>query len=79
MGIWMELGIFLVVLAFGVWQLWDVKKAKALLAKAGHANGFKVTIDMRTVQPVLEDLDRAVVGRPVERFDELLQHRKSSF
>ena len=30
----------------------DVDKAKALLAKAGHANGFKVTIDMRTVQPV---------------------------
>jgi peptide/nickel transport system substrate-binding protein len=30
----------------------DVAKAKALLAKAGHANGFKVTIDMRTIQPV---------------------------
>ncbi len=30
----------------------DVPKAKALLAKAGHPNGFKVTIDMRTVQPV---------------------------
>ena len=30
----------------------DVAKAKALLAKAGHASGFKVTIDMRTVQPV---------------------------
>ena len=30
----------------------DVAKAKALLAKAGHPNGFKVTIDMRTVQPV---------------------------
>ena len=30
----------------------DVDKAKVLLAKAGHANGFKVTIDMRTVQPV---------------------------
>ena len=30
----------------------DVAKARALLAKAGHANGFKVTIDMRTVQPV---------------------------
>ncbi len=30
----------------------DVAKAKALLAKAGHGNGFKVTIDMRTVQPV---------------------------
>jgi len=30
----------------------DVAKAKALLAKAGYPNGFKVTIDMRTVQPV---------------------------
>jgi peptide/nickel transport system substrate-binding protein len=30
----------------------DVARAKALLAKAGHPNGFKVTIDMRTVQPV---------------------------
>jgi peptide/nickel transport system substrate-binding protein len=30
----------------------DVDKAKALLAKAGVPNGFKVTIDMRTVQPV---------------------------
>jgi peptide/nickel transport system substrate-binding protein len=30
----------------------DVAKAKALLAKAGHGAGFKVTIDMRTVQPV---------------------------
>ena len=30
----------------------DVAKAKALLAKAGQPAGFKVTIDMRTVQPV---------------------------
>jgi peptide/nickel transport system substrate-binding protein len=30
----------------------DVDKAKALLAKAGLPNGFKVTIDMRTAQPV---------------------------
>ena len=30
----------------------DVDKAKALLAKAGLANGLKLTIDMRTVQPV---------------------------
>jgi peptide/nickel transport system substrate-binding protein len=30
----------------------DVAKAKALLAKAGHPNGFKLTVDMRTVQPV---------------------------
>lgn len=30
----------------------DVAKAKALLAKAGLPNGFKVTIDMRSIQPV---------------------------
>jgi peptide/nickel transport system substrate-binding protein len=30
----------------------DVDKAKALLAKAGLPNGFKLTIDMRTAQPV---------------------------
>ena len=30
----------------------DVAKAKALLAKAGLAEGFKVTMDVRTVQPV---------------------------
>ena len=30
----------------------DVDKAKALLAKAGVPNGFKVTIDVRTTQPV---------------------------
>lgn len=30
----------------------DVAKAKALLAKAGYPNGFKITMDMRTVQPV---------------------------
>ncbi|MDP3253455.1 MAG: hypothetical protein Q8M77_16240 [Hydrogenophaga sp.] len=29
MAIWLELGIFIVVLAIGVWQLWDVKKAQA--------------------------------------------------
>jgi peptide/nickel transport system substrate-binding protein len=30
----------------------DVDKAKSLLAKAGYPNGFKASIDMRTVQPV---------------------------
>jgi peptide/nickel transport system substrate-binding protein len=30
----------------------DVAKAKALLAKAGQPGGFKVTIDMRSIQPV---------------------------
>jgi peptide/nickel transport system substrate-binding protein len=30
----------------------DVSRAKALLARAGLPNGFKVTMDVRTVQPV---------------------------
>ena len=30
----------------------DVEKAKSLLTKAGLPNGFKLTIDMRTTQPV---------------------------
>jgi len=30
----------------------DVDKAKALLAKAGFPNGFKVTMDTRSVQPI---------------------------
>jgi peptide/nickel transport system substrate-binding protein len=30
----------------------DVARAKSLLAKAGYPNGFKVTIDMRSIQPV---------------------------
>lgn len=29
MGIWIELGLFLVFIAFGFWQLHDVKKAQA--------------------------------------------------
>jgi hypothetical protein len=29
MGIWIELGIFIVVLLWGLWQLHDVKKALA--------------------------------------------------
>lgn len=29
MGMWIELGIFVLVLAWGFWQLHDVKKARA--------------------------------------------------
>jgi ABC-type nickel/cobalt efflux system permease component RcnA len=34
MGIWVELGIFAMVLAFGLWQLWDVKKTIAARKRA---------------------------------------------
>ncbi len=29
MGIWIELGVFVLALAFGLWQIRDVKKAMA--------------------------------------------------
>jgi hypothetical protein len=29
MGIWIELGVFLIALGFGVWQLRDVKRAQS--------------------------------------------------
>jgi ABC-type nickel/cobalt efflux system permease component RcnA len=29
MGMWIELGIFLLVIVWGLWQLHDVKKARA--------------------------------------------------
>ena len=28
MGIWIELGVFAIALAFGLWQIHDVKKAR---------------------------------------------------
>ena len=31
MGIWIELGVFVVALAFGIWQLRDVRRAQAEL------------------------------------------------
>ena len=31
MGIWIEVGIFVVALAFGIWQLRDVGRARAEL------------------------------------------------
>ena len=34
MGIWVELGIFVLALAFGLWQIRDVKKAMAEREKA---------------------------------------------
>jgi len=37
----------------------DVAKAKALLAKAGYPNGFKVTIDMRSI-PLVQGITEAI-------------------
>jgi hypothetical protein len=33
MGIWVELGIFLLVIAFGLWQIHDVRQARELTRK----------------------------------------------
>lgn len=34
MGIWVELGIFVLALAFGLWQIHDVKKAQEATRRA---------------------------------------------
>ena len=34
MGIWIELGVFVLALAFGLWQIRDVKKAMSEREKA---------------------------------------------
>ena len=33
MGIWIELGVFVLALAFGLWQIHDVKKAREKTAQ----------------------------------------------
>ncbi len=44
MGIWIELGVFVLALAFGLWQLHDVRKAREATRRAraqdpGQAQG----------------------------------------
>lgn len=40
MGIWIELGIFIVVIVFALWQIHDVKKARAkTLAQKARQDG----------------------------------------
>lgn len=34
MGIWIETGVFLLVLAFGIWQIQDVKKERRKRSQA---------------------------------------------
>ena len=36
MGMWIELGIFLLVLLFGVHQIWDVKKEQRKRTQQKH-------------------------------------------
>jgi len=54
MGIWIELGIFLVVIAFGFYQLHDVKKAQVerrareQAAKASEADSESQPTGTRT-------------------------------
>ena len=38
MGIWVELGLFLGFIAFGFWQLHDVKKAQAERLARKHSS-----------------------------------------
>ena len=34
MGMWIELGVFVLALAFGIWQIQDVKKAREQTRRA---------------------------------------------
>lgn len=34
MGIWIELGVFVLAIGFGLWQIHDVKKARAATLRA---------------------------------------------
>jgi ABC-type nickel/cobalt efflux system permease component RcnA len=39
MGIWIETGVFLLVLAFGIWQIQDVKRERRKRSQARDAQG----------------------------------------
>ena len=39
MGIWIELGIFAIALAFGLWQIHDVKKAREATRRQRELEG----------------------------------------
>jgi hypothetical protein len=48
MGIWLELGIFIVVLLWGFWQLHDVKQARAkTLAEKARRNAAEADTSAR--------------------------------
>jgi hypothetical protein len=51
MGIWVELGIFVVAIAFGVWQLRDVKKAQAERRARERAEASKTSTGHATDEP----------------------------
>jgi len=57
MGIWIELGIFVLALAFGLWQIHDVKKAR------------KQTLQQRALERQREEAllgEKTVAGRARE-------------
>ena len=41
MGMWIELGVFVIALAFGIWQIQDVKKAREQTRRAKQAQQEK--------------------------------------
>ena len=41
MGMWIELGVFVLALAFGIWQIQDVKKAREQTRRAKQAEQEK--------------------------------------
>ena len=48
MGIWIETGVFLLVLAFGLWQIQDVKKERRKRSQAQQAQKAQDNKDLGT-------------------------------
>ena len=55
MGIWIELGVFVLAIAFGLWQIHDVKKAREASRRRAEAE--------RAAAPGPEDAVEAIEGR----------------
>jgi hypothetical protein len=51
MGIWLELGVFIVVLLWGFWQLRDVKKAQARTREEKARRAARDTADAAERDP----------------------------
>jgi len=48
MGIWIELGIFAIALAFGLWQIHDVKKAREATRRQREREAAQQARDVHT-------------------------------